>query len=76
MFTVDCENGLDAKRVSNYEVTDFAAQYSDIYISFASIDPLKGKPGPREARDLIAWRDRVTARPAVAGLRTWSGHLR
>ena len=24
MFTVDCESGIGAKRVSNYEVTEFA----------------------------------------------------
>ena len=48
MFTVDCESGIGAKRVSNYEVADFAAQHSDICIPFASIDPHKGKLGARE----------------------------
>lgn len=53
LFTVDCESALGAKRVSNYEVAEFAAKNSDICIAFASIDPHKGKYGAREARDLI-----------------------
>ncbi|MEO5597247.1 MAG: amidohydrolase family protein, partial [Novosphingobium sp.] len=53
MFTVDCESAIGAKRVSNYEIADFAAEHSDICIPFASIDPHKGKLGAREARDLV-----------------------
>ena len=53
MFTVDCESGMGAKRVSNYEIAEFGADNSDIMIPFASIDPHKGKYGAREARDLI-----------------------
>jgi len=53
LFTVDSESGMGAKRVSNYEIADFAAQHSDICIPFASIDPHKGKLGAREARDLV-----------------------
>jgi predicted TIM-barrel fold metal-dependent hydrolase len=53
MFTVDCESGMGAKRVSNYEIAEFGAENSDIMIPFASIDPHKGKYGAREARDLI-----------------------
>ena len=53
LFTVDCESGLGAKRVSNYEIAEFAAQHGDICIPFASIDPHKGKYGAREARDLV-----------------------
>jgi len=53
LFTVDCESHLGAKRVSNYEVAEFAAKHDDICIPFASIDPHKGKLGAREARDLI-----------------------
>lgn len=53
LFTVDCESGIGARRVSNYEIADFAADNSDICIPFASIDPHKGKLGAREARDLI-----------------------
>ena len=53
LFTVDSESGLGAKRVSNYEIAEIAAQHSDIVIPFASIDPRKGKYGAREARDLI-----------------------
>ncbi|MDE2042365.1 MAG: amidohydrolase family protein, partial [Alphaproteobacteria bacterium] len=53
MFTVDCEAALGAKRISNYEIADFAAANADICIPFASIDPRKGKLGAREARDLV-----------------------
>lgn len=53
LFTVDCEAGIGAKRVSNYEVAEFAAKNDDICLAFASIDPHKGKLGAREARDLI-----------------------
>lgn len=53
LFTVDCEAGVGAKRVSNYEIAEFAADNSDIVIPFASIDPHKGKLGAREARDLV-----------------------
>jgi len=53
LFTVDCESGLGAKRVSNYEVAEQAQKNDDICIAFASIDPHKGKYGAREARDLI-----------------------
>ncbi len=53
LFTVDCESSIGAKRVSNYEIADFAAKNSDVVIPFASIDPRKGKLGAREARDLV-----------------------
>jgi len=53
LFTVDCESHIGAKRVSNYEIADFAAQHDDICIPFASIDPHKGRLGAREARDLV-----------------------
>jgi hypothetical protein len=53
LFTVDCESGMGAKRVSNYEVAEQAQKNDDICIAFASIDPHKGKYGAREARDLI-----------------------
>ena len=53
LFTVDCESHLGAKRISNYEVAEFALQNADICIPFASIDPHKGKLGAREARDLV-----------------------
>ena len=53
LFTVDAECGMGAKRVSNYEVAEFAAKNDDVCIPFASIDPHKGKFGAREARDLI-----------------------
>ncbi len=50
LFTVDCESAVGAKRVSNYEIAELAADHSDIVIPFASIDPHKGKFGAREAR--------------------------
>ncbi len=53
LFTVDCESALGARRVSNYEIAEIAAQNSDICIPFASIDPRKGRMGALEARDLI-----------------------
>src|SRR5882724_12868128 len=53
MFTVDCESALGAKRVSNYEIADYAAKNDDIVMAFASVDPHKGKMGAREALDLI-----------------------
>ena len=53
LFTVDCESSIGAKRVSNYEIAEYAAQNADIVIPFASIDPRKGRMGAREARDLI-----------------------
>ena len=53
LFTVDCESAIGAKRVSNYEIAEYAAKHSDIVIPFASIDPRKGRMGVREARDLI-----------------------
>jgi predicted TIM-barrel fold metal-dependent hydrolase len=53
LFTVDCEAGIGAKRISNYEIAEIAADNLDIVIPFASIDPHKGKMGAREARDLI-----------------------
>ena len=53
LFTVDCESAVGAKRVSNYEIAELAADHSDIVIPFASIDPHKGKLGAREARDLV-----------------------
>ena len=53
LFTVDCESSIGAKRVSNYEIAEYAANHADIVIPFASIDPRKGRMGAREARDLV-----------------------
>lgn len=53
LFTVDCESAIGARRVSNYEIAEYAAANSDICIPFASIDPRKGRMGAIEARDLI-----------------------
>lgn len=53
LFTVDCEAGIGAKRISNEEIAQIAKDNSDVVIPFASIDPYKGKLGAREARSLI-----------------------
>src|SRR5947207_7624898 len=53
LFTVDCESSVGARRVSNYEIAEYAARNDDIVIPFASIDPRKGRMGAREASDLI-----------------------
>src|SRR5437016_6085486 len=53
LFTVDCESSIGAKRVSNYEIAEYAAKNDDIVIPLASIDPRKGRMGAHEARDLI-----------------------
>jgi predicted TIM-barrel fold metal-dependent hydrolase len=53
MFTVDSEFQIGARRISNEEVAEAAAENSDIMIAFASIDPHKGRMGVREARSLI-----------------------
>ncbi len=53
IFTVDTERGNGQMRISNEEVAEEAAQHQDVLIPFASIDPLRGKMGAREARRLI-----------------------
>ena len=53
IFTVDTERGNGQLRITNEEVAEEAAQHQDVLIPFASIDPLRGKMGAREARRLI-----------------------
>lgn len=53
VFTVDQERGMGIRRISNEEIAESAAQFPDICIPFASIDPARGKMGVREARRLI-----------------------
>lgn len=53
LFTVDMEAGTGIKRICNEEIAEAAAENSDIMISFASIDPHKGKFGAIEARRLV-----------------------
>jgi predicted TIM-barrel fold metal-dependent hydrolase len=53
MFTVDSEFQIGARRISNEEVAEAAAENSDIMIAFASIDPHKGRMGVREAEALV-----------------------
>jgi predicted TIM-barrel fold metal-dependent hydrolase len=54
IFPVDAERETGFRRYNNEELAELAAQFSDIMIPFASIDPAKGKTGAREARRLVA----------------------
>ncbi len=53
IFTVDTERANGQVRITNEEVAEEAAEHQDVLIPFASIDPLRGKMGAREARRLI-----------------------
>lgn len=53
IFSVDAERETGYRRYNNEEMAALAAQFSDILIPFASIDPAKGKAGAREARRLV-----------------------
>jgi hypothetical protein len=53
IFPVDAERETGFRRYNNEELAELAAQFSDIMIPFASIDPAKGKAGAREARRLV-----------------------
>ncbi len=53
IFTVDAENATGTPRISNFEVAEKCASYSDVLIPFASIDPWKGRAGVAEARQLV-----------------------
>ncbi|MBO6774794.1 MAG: amidohydrolase [Marinibacterium sp.] len=53
IFPVDAERETGYRRFSNDEVLEQVSRNSDILISFASIDPWKGKMAVREARRLI-----------------------
>ena len=53
IFTVDTERANGQVRISNEEVAEEVAKHRDVLIPFASIDPLRGKMGVREARRLI-----------------------
>ena len=52
-FTVDAEHATGHPRISNEEIAETCAQYPDVLIPFASIDPHKGGAGVREARRLV-----------------------
>jgi uncharacterized protein len=54
IFTVDAESSFGGARITNEEIAEVAAEYNDVLIPFASIDPAKGRMGAREARRLIA----------------------
>lgn len=53
IFPVDAERETGFRRYNNEELAELAAQFSDIMIPFASIDPAKGRAGAREARRLV-----------------------
>ena len=53
IFPVDAERETGFRRYANEEMAELAAQFSDVMIPFASIDPAKGKAGAREARRLV-----------------------
>ena len=53
IFTVDAESAFGGARIPNEEIAEVAAEYNDVLIPFASIDPAKGRMGAREARRLI-----------------------
>ena len=53
VFPVDSERTTGQRRISNEEVAELANENGDVMIPFASIDPLRGKMGAREARRLI-----------------------
>ncbi len=53
IFPVDQESNTGYRRYSNEQVAELAAEYNDVLIPFASIDPHKGKMGAREARRLV-----------------------
>ena len=53
IFPVDAERETGFRRYANDEVLEQVAEYSDVLIPFASIDPWKGRIGVREARRLM-----------------------
>jgi hypothetical protein len=53
VFSVD-ERLTGRPQVPNDEVVAFAAENSDIVMAFASVDPMRGAEGVKEARRLIA----------------------
>lgn len=53
IFSVDTERANGQFRITNEEVAEEAAKHADVLIPFASIDPMRGKMGAREARRLI-----------------------
>lgn len=52
VFTVDAPHML-GQGVSNEEIAELAAESSDVLIPFASVDPVRHKDAPGEARRLI-----------------------
>jgi len=54
VFTVDAEHATGHPRIANEEIAQSCAEYGDVLIPFASVDPWKGRAGAREARRLVA----------------------
>ena len=53
VFTVDAEAATGTPPVPNEEVAQAAADHPDVIIPFASIDPVRGRAGARQARRLV-----------------------
>lgn len=53
IFTVDAERKLGHRRIANEDVVASAAEFPDVFIPFASIDPHKGEEGVAELRELV-----------------------
>lgn len=71
MFTVECDSGIGAKRVSNYEVPEFARMNDDICMALTSIVPHKGKRRARAVREpgtvMAAWSSPRSPLGSAAG---------
>ncbi|WP_328995103.1 amidohydrolase family protein [Kribbella sp. NBC_01245] len=53
VFTVDAEHAMGHPRIGNEEIAASCAEYPDVLIPFASVDPWKGQAGAREVRRLV-----------------------
>jgi uncharacterized protein len=53
VFTVDAESATGQPPVPNEEVAQAGADFPDVIIPFASIDPARGRAGARQARRLV-----------------------
>ena len=53
IFTVDAEHKLGHRRITNEDVIASAAEFPDVFIPFASIDPHRGEEGVAELRALV-----------------------
>jgi len=53
VFTVDSETALGHPPISSVEIIERAADYADVLIPFASVDPLQGDRAVDYARELV-----------------------